>query len=68
MTLLEIAQKVTKICGILLWKNLLPRTCKIAQSGHTVGGPRNHRPQRQTLAFTYLSTQLESYFKAIAAL
>ena len=31
VTLLELAQKVTKIFGLLLWDNLLPRTCKNRQ-------------------------------------
>ena len=35
VTLLEIAQKVTKIFGSHLWDNLLPKTRKNRQSGHT---------------------------------
>ena len=32
---LKMAQKFTRIFGLLLKENLLPRSCKIAQSGHS---------------------------------
>ena len=56
VALLEIAQKITKICGLLLCDNLLPRTCKNRQIwSHT-----DHELGHSTLEVVGLLQNFES--------